>query len=312
MQVKIEMPADMKNLIKKVALSCGVRAKEIIKYVTERVDGDLRNAESLVDDRKLTQDEFMTIPAAQWVSPFIDTPATLEQVASKIIDDYEGNFDNISEGNQDLAWCSWLQKHWDWEKVGRIETSAANGEIMGGDGNHRRVTLAVLLKTGQTEYRPITCHVISAAELTPELRDKHMRAETQRILTRDFKTIETVDTLLSMPCMLKPIRPDFLVGVRTMQNWIDGYQSTHPDNYNDTYFDMKSYLDTFNRLRVTFLTNYDMYYHQWQDSLKEQGREKRFLDRQKWIIALGILIMNGQEEWKPVLHIPDLFLDATN
>ena len=258
----------------------------------------------------LTQSEFLTIEAANWVSPFITPPVTLREVAQKVIDNFDGDFDNIPDGSRDIAWCAWLQKHWDWEKVGDIQIRTdPNGKLQGGDGNHRRVVLALMVLAGQTEYRhqPCTFEMLLPSEKKAAWIHA-IHEDMKSILDREFKPIDK-NTLLEMSCALPPPMPDTCIGWRKMKEWLECWHGT-PDTKkrNEAYQDMNLHVNHFNTEDVRFITKHDLnytedYHFETPNTNDTRMLKTRMLKRHKWIAAFFI-----REEWKEILQVPnDLF-----
>ena len=313
--MNIEIPETMRQPIEDVTSLCGLSTTEVADFLKREVK-PLPSKHSILGEYKteLTQAEFLTIPAANWVAPIIDTPATLGEVAEKMINDYDGNFDNLPDANRDIGWCAWLQKHWDWEKVGEIPINQTGGRLQAGDGNHRRVTLAVMCSAGQTQYSPLPFRFITAEALSKEERDTQYSEKMQAVIDRHFTTIiDEPDTLLKMPCAFTPLMPDLSMSWRTMQEWVQSYRST-PDTLRhgkqgEAYQDMKLHVENFDPEAVKFLTAYDLnfatIFHGNPHGNPTLNRKLPILlKRHKWIAAQFI----RGEQWQPMAKIPNLFL----
>lgn len=110
-------------------------------------------------DTSVTLEDFWRIPVQPWITKPLDFQgnASLKEVATHICLQFNADFEKIIEPpSMDLLWCSYLLKNWDYEKCGIIHLDKdVNGKFLGGEGNHRRLVLAVGYLSGQLPHIPL-------------------------------------------------------------------------------------------------------------------------------------------------------------
>ena len=115
-------------------------------------------------ETELTETEFLSLTPLENLTTRIlevSDPVNLDSLAVEILSDYGDLFTEIaavSDLNPDLQAILAIVNAFDYEQFGKImlsEYSEDKGYTIL-DGNHRNVALALLLKSEQIEYQPVT------------------------------------------------------------------------------------------------------------------------------------------------------------
>ena len=115
-------------------------------------------------ETELTEDQFLSLTPLENLTTRIlevSDPVNLDSLAVEILSDYGDLFTEIaavSDLNPDLQAILAIVNAFDYEQFGKImlsEYSEDKGYTIL-DGNHRNVALALLLKSEQIEYQPVT------------------------------------------------------------------------------------------------------------------------------------------------------------
>ena len=105
------------------------------------------------ETQSVTLSEFWKTPVQPWIREPLgfDTNVLLKEVATYICAHFDGDFEKIPGfPTSRLVWCSYLLKNWDDSKCDIIHFERnVQGEILGGEGNHRRLVLAVGYLSGR-------------------------------------------------------------------------------------------------------------------------------------------------------------------
>ena len=116
---------------------------------------------TIIEDKEtqsVTLSEFWQTPVQPWIREPLgfDTHVTLKEVATYICAHFDGDFEKIpSFPTSRLVWCSYLLRNWDDSKCDIIHFERnVQGEILGGNGNHRRLVLAVGYLSGRLPKIP--------------------------------------------------------------------------------------------------------------------------------------------------------------
>ena len=114
----------------------------------------------LIEDKEhsVTLSEFWRVPVQPWIREPLgfDINVTLKEVATYICAHFDGDFEKIPGfPTSRLVWCSYLLRNWDDSKCDIIHLEKnVRGDLLGGEGNHRRLVLAVGYLSGQLPKIP--------------------------------------------------------------------------------------------------------------------------------------------------------------
>jgi len=154
------MPIDEKHkrIIEARADVYGISYPQMVS-VLEDVQSQLKlpinTTVTVEQDREVTLDAFWRIPVQPWIwDPLgLEADVRLKEVADVICTRFDADFEKVAAPNIHLVWCSYLLKNWDYEKCGTIDLQRnARGDFLGGEGNHRRLVLAVGYLSGQLPH----------------------------------------------------------------------------------------------------------------------------------------------------------------
>ena len=115
-------------------------------------------------ETELTQDQFLELTPLETLTTRlleVSNPVNLDSLAVEILSDYGDLFTEIAESadlSDDLRSILAIVNAFDHEKFGKIMLSAYSDDTgySISDGNRRSVALALLLKSDQLQYQPVT------------------------------------------------------------------------------------------------------------------------------------------------------------
>ena len=152
---------ECKAMIQERADDYGISYKQMIaflEYMQSRLQ--LLTNFTTTTEGPFNEQGFWQVMAANWIYEALDFKGTvsLKEVAERMLERYDGDFSKIPEQTLDINWCNYLLKNWDYKKAGDTlltEIFQGNSQTLtAGDGNHRRIVIAVGYKSGQIPKLP--------------------------------------------------------------------------------------------------------------------------------------------------------------
>ena len=300
--------------IRDLARDTRIEYDTLMEYLTNRIPV-LDKEKLFLDAEMFTLDDFFSLPLPYWIEPITTPHAPLGKVADVVMEQYEGNLDSIENANRDIAWCAWLQRHWNWARLGTIEikVNPKPPYYTTADGNHRSVVLACMITAGQTDFRK------GCFRLTKYESGEKWKHITPLLDADEFTPITTPETLLNIACIYPPCEPDNAIGHRSIAQWIDGYYRTL-DRQSEIYQAITKAVDTFDRQAVKFLTDYDLHLSDWihakePKTIQDADGNAMIINiddllrkRHLWILAYCIRLSQGFVKFTPIPMLPDFFL----
>ena len=162
---------ECKAMIQERADDYGISYNQMIRFL-EYMQSRLQLSTTLTMTTKkpFNEQAFLQLDAANWICESLGFTkiVSLEQIAERMCERYDADFSKIPEQTIDIVWCDYLLKNWDYKKAGNMLMSQAFQDDLqtftAGDGNHRRIVIAIGYKGGKILNLPEETHVIETKE----------------------------------------------------------------------------------------------------------------------------------------------------
>ena len=122
----------------------------------------------------LTEHEFLHLKGVLPIPELnIRNQDRLHEIAEKIVAQGRDDFDALGEINRDTQRIASIATGFDYNLFGEIEiggfTAGDDGGYKIAEGNHRSIALALLLRGGRIEYRPVTAILAISKDITEDI-----------------------------------------------------------------------------------------------------------------------------------------------